>query len=77
MKLSKYMEKRPYIVCCICKNERKYIKEFVETYVGEEDEEGKSFTEERLLQLYIIPPHQSTGKIVAGKHRITFYIRPS
>ena len=52
---------------------RYYIKEFVETYVGEEDEEGKSFTEERLLQLYIIPPHQSTGKIVAGKHRITFY----
>lgn len=52
---------------------RYYIKEFVETYVGEEDEEGKSFTEERLLQLYIIPSHQSTGKIVAGKHRITFY----
>ena len=33
MKLSKYMEKRPYIVCCICKNERKYIKEFVEYHL--------------------------------------------
>lgn len=52
---------------------RYYIKEFVETNVGEEDEEGKSFTEERLLQLFIIPPHQSTDKIEAGKHRITFY----
>ena len=52
---------------------RYYIKEFVETYTGEEDEEGKSFTEERLLQLFIIPPHQSTGTIEACNHRITFY----
>lgn len=27
------MEKRPYIVCCICKNELKYIKEFVEYHL--------------------------------------------
>ena len=33
---------------------RYYIKEFAETYVGDEDDEGKSFTEERLLQLYIL-----------------------
>lgn len=27
------MNKRPYIVCCICKNELKYIKEFVEYHL--------------------------------------------
>ena len=27
------MEKNPYIVCCICKNEGKYIKEFVEYHL--------------------------------------------
>lgn len=52
---------------------RYYIKEFVETYTGEENDEGNAFAEERLLQLYIIPPHQSTGTIEAINHRITFY----